>query len=260
MNTTPPLIATVGGALLLFSLNALACAKTICGCWLATTLNYKVNLVDQLGVAADHVDLFCDNESNPISKTRVAGTAQFTISNEVSSGCGYKRCKTIRFSDPNQQYSEKTVTLEESNQKKITLINRYELPQGKIYSNPNYKNPSFKAYELPFQIPEIIGESKSVPFYALILKTYPKCSIKDAERIKAQALFPKQKVFYERNCPDDDYEDMIFYTSVDYNYDFLAVYAGSTLTEAKKLAAQIKKAGHYPGHNIRKMQVLHSIP
>lgn len=253
-------IATLGGVLLLFSFNALACTQTICGCWQTVTLNYKVNLVDQQGIAADYIDLFCDDESKPISQTNVTGTAQFTINNETSPDCGYKRCKTIRFSDSNQQYSEKTVTLGESNQKKIILIKRYELPQGKIYSNPNYKSPAFKAHELPFQIPEIIGESKSVPFYALILKTYPKCSIKDAQRIKAQALFPKQKVFYERNCPDDNYEDMISYTSVDYNYDFLAVYAGSTLSEAKKLSAKIKKMNHYPGHNIRKMQVLHSIP
>lgn len=254
------LIATLGGILLLFSFNALACTQTICGCWQAVTLNYKVNLVDQQGIAAESIDLFCDDESKPISQTNATGTAQFTINNEKSPGCGYKRCKTIRFSDPNQQYSEKTITLEESNQKKITLINRHELPQGKIYSDPEYKDPAFKAHELPFQIPEIIGESKSVPFYALILKTYPKCSIKDTERLAAQRLFPKQKVFYERNCSDDNYEDMISYTSVDYNYDFLAVYAGSTLNEAKKLSAQIKKMNHYPGYNIRKMQVLHSIP
>lgn len=254
------LIATLGGVSLLFSFNALACAQTICGCWQEVTFNYKVNLVDQQGIAADRIDLFCDDESKPISQTNAIGMAKFTINNEKSPGCGYKRCKTIRLSDPNQQYSEKTVTLEGSNQKKITLINRYELPKGKIYSNPEYKNPAFKAHELPFQIPEIIGESKSVPFYALILKTYSKCSIKDAERLAAQRLFPKQKVFYERNCPDDNYEDMISYTSVDYNYDFLAVYAGSTLSEAKKLSAKIKKMNHYPGHNIRKMQVLHSIP
>lgn len=137
----------------------------------------------------------------------------------------------------------------------------HALAQGKIYSDPNYRNQSFKAKDLPFQLPDVVTEAKSVPFYAVILKTYSICSVKESERIRVQKLFPKHKVFYQRySCNQNVEDDRVYYTNTNNQYDFLAVYAGATLKDAKQFSAKIKKLGRFPGHNIRKMQVIYSIP
>ncbi len=133
---------------------------------------------------------------------------------------------------------------------------------GKIYSDPKYTHPSFRPYDLPFELPTPFTGAESVSFYAIILKSLPKCSLQDSERKKAQAYFPKNKVFYGKTgCTGDYLDDLISYTNVNSDdYDFLAVYAGANLTQAKKLAERVKRLDQFTGYNIRKMQVSYALP
>ena len=121
---------------------------------------------------------------------------------------------------------------------------------------------SFASYQLPFTIKEklVFGKSyKSQPFYAIVLKSVkaaadPDCSfISEADRLEAQAIWPDRKVFASRNfCP----EELVVYENVDPNVNFLAVYAGTTLNEARRVLNQVKANGRYPQAYIKRTQVI----
>jgi hypothetical protein len=60
-------------------------------------------------------------------------------------------------------------------------------------------------------------------------------------------------VFASRfSCP----EELVLYTNVNQEFNFLAVYAGSTLAEAKQTFTKVKANGRFPQANIRKLQVV----
>jgi len=121
---------------------------------------------------------------------------------------------------------------------------------------------SFAPYQLPFEIKHklVFGKTyKSISFYAVVLKsvrtnTNPDCAfIPEEQRLQAQALFPDRKVFASRfSCP----EELILYTNINQDFNFLAVYAGATLTEAKQALKKVKASGQYPQANLRRMQVV----
>jgi len=121
---------------------------------------------------------------------------------------------------------------------------------------------SFKPYQLPFRIREklVFGKSyKSGPFYAVVLQSVRNSGssdcqhISEEQRLEAQALFPDRKVFASRfSCP----EELVLYTSVNQEFNFLAVYAGVTMAEAKQTLNKVQANGRYPQANIRKMQVV----
>lgn len=121
---------------------------------------------------------------------------------------------------------------------------------------------SFAAYQLPFRIKRklVFGKTyKSGPFYSVVLKsvranTDPDCThISEKERLEAQALFPDRKVFASRfSCA----EELVLYTNVDQDHNFLAVYAGTTAAEAKRTLTKAKAMGRYPQANIRRMEVV----
>src|SRR5262245_18208889 len=114
-----------------------------------------------------------------------------------------------------------------------------------------------KAQELCFDRPGdglARAEYLSEPFYAVILKTTERCTVTEEERLQAQALFLRSKVFSVRFQCDDNIEENITYTNVDIKFGFLAVHAGTTLEEAKKRLAEVNAMGRFPGANIRKMQ------
>jgi hypothetical protein len=131
--------------------------------------------------------------------------------------------------------------------------------QGKVEPDPagTCSDVSFKPHELCFRTPSdgvARDEILSEPFYAVILKTAQRCTITDEERLRAQARFPRAKVFSMRfNC-DDNIEENISYTNVDDRFGFIAVYAGRTLKEAKARLAEVRASGTFSGANIRKMQ------
>ncbi len=129
--------------------------------------------------------------------------------------------------------------------------------QGRVQSDPGVACADFKPHELCFEKPKdgiARAEYLSEPFYAIILKTVERCSLAEPERLQAQALFPRNKVFGTRFYCGEDIEENISYTNVDEKHGFLAVYAGATMADAKKLMHDVEASGRFPGANIRKMQ------
>jgi len=132
--------------------------------------------------------------------------------------------------------------------------------QGKVQPDPTDPKKvcqGFKPHELCFETPrdELARvEYLSEPFYAVILKTTEPCVVTEKERLQAQALFPRSKVFSMRFQCDEKIEENITYTNVDVKFGFLAVHAGATQEEARKRLAEVNATGRFPGANIRKMQ------
>jgi hypothetical protein len=131
--------------------------------------------------------------------------------------------------------------------------------QGKVQPDPAKSCMGFKPHELCFETPkdEIArAEYLSEPFYAIILKTAERCTISEKERLQAQSLFPRAKVFSMRFYCGENIEENISYTNVNDKFGFLAVYAGPGLKEAESRLAEVKATGRFPGANIRRMQVM----
>ena len=98
------------------------------------------------------------------------------------------------------------------------------------------------------------GRDRSLPFYALILKSGELCKMPDEERVAIQAQFPSRKVFLHRYfC--NDFSDKATYTNVNRKAGLIAVYAGKTEAEAKQFLAEVQAAGKFPDANLRRMQV-----
>ena len=74
--------------------------------------------------------------------------------------------------------------------------------------------------------------------------------VSEEDRLSAQAVFPKNKVFASR-CAE---AGNIYYSNTSGNYQFMAVFAGRSKTEANAVLAKVKAAGGYPGANIRRMR------
>jgi uncharacterized protein len=130
--------------------------------------------------------------------------------------------------------------------------------QGKVCADPDKPCPGFKPNELSFAIASPFefdrGRDKSQPFYAVILKSAPLCSLPDEERVRAQKAFPRAKVFLHRYfCAE--FGDKVTYSNVNEKSGFVAVYAGEAEAEGQKLLAQAK-AGGYPDANLRRMEVI----
>ena len=127
---------------------------------------------------------------------------------------------------------------------------------GDIYGSPSASNLIHPA-DLNFQANNrglAVAEDRSNPFYAIILKTAAHCSIGEKERLRTQQLFPRNKVFVERyQCAD---ESPVWYTNVNRQVSFMAVYAGNNLTSAKQLLKKVKQHRQFSDANIRRMQVV----
>jgi len=129
--------------------------------------------------------------------------------------------------------------------------------RGQICGDPAVRCPggeSFSAHDLHFRIPRNAVIWESVLFYAIILRSIPSrnnCEIHvpEKERLEAQALFPRHKVFTDRCAEPGN----IFYTNTNSNYRFIAVYAGTTRAEAVRMLSRVKATGKYPNANLRRM-------
>ena len=114
----------------------------------------------------------------------------------------------------------------------------------------------FKPHQLPFALPENAVLWETEQFYAVVLKsvrdTAQDCSvfIPEAERLAAQQLFPRHKVFASR-CYDPE---ELYYTNVAEGQQFMAVYAGRTRAEAERILAKVKATGKYKDANLRRMR------
>ena len=138
---------------------------------------------------------------------------------------------------------------------------------GTICGNPKVScktSVTFQSNDLPFQVDKNMVIVDTVPFYAVILKSAAvkddNCDvfIPESDRLAAQALFPDNKVFSSR-CIDPE---NLFYEEVgtrkprmlSETHRIMAVYAGKTLVEAKKMLEAVKVTGKYSGANIRRMR------
>lgn len=115
---------------------------------------------------------------------------------------------------------------------------------------------TFEPNDLPFRVPASLVIFDTEPFYAIVLKSVSvsddDCDVfvSESERLRAQALFPDHKVFTSR-CAQPEY---LFYTNVSEKHRIMAVYAGTTLAEAKRFLDTVKATGKFPGANIRPMR------
>ena len=127
----------------------------------------------------------------------------------------------------------------------------------------------FRDNDLSFQLPQqLVWQNNyySAPFYAVILKSRPAVSdhgpdtancgqglIPEDARERIQTLFPAKKVFTSTfGC----YMTPVAYLNTNNAYNFVAVYAGESVTEAQSLLAEIRALGRFQGANVRKMQVV----
>lgn len=76
----------------------------------------------------------------------------------------------------------------------------YADTQGKVHPEPAASCQGFKPHHLCFDVPNdgiARGDYFSEPFYATILKTTERCSIREKGRLQLQELFPRNKEFSE---------------------------------------------------------------
>ena len=133
-------------------------------------------------------------------------------------------------------------------------------PQAaKICPDPTIRcrtSVNFEPHDLPFRVPANALIWETEPFYAVILKSVNAGRMDDCEsfvpetdRLEAQKLFPRLKVFSSR-CPEPG---DLYYTGVAENQRFMAVYAGRTRAEAERTLSLVRATGKYAGANIRRM-------
>ena len=124
-------------------------------------------------------------------------------------------------------------------------------------SAPCRTTVTFSPHDLPFQVPANAVIWETEPFFAIILKSVrvnadiDNCDrfVPEAERLAAQRLFPRRKVFASRCADPGD----LYYAGVAENQRFMAVYAGRTRAEAERTLSLVKATGKYAGANIRRM-------
>jgi hypothetical protein len=115
---------------------------------------------------------------------------------------------------------------------------------------------------MPFVIKDklVFGKTyKSIVFYAVILKSVKTSAESDCafvteeERLAAQSDFPDRKVFASRHsCP----EELVFYESVAESFNFMAIYAGTSATTAKRTLSLVKATGRYPQAYVKQLRVV----
>jgi hypothetical protein len=115
---------------------------------------------------------------------------------------------------------------------------------------------TFQPHDLPFRVPANAVIIDTELFYVVILKSMPASNdscdvfIPETERLAAQALFPDRKVFTSRCVEPGE----LFYTNVSENQRMMAVYAGATLAEARRVLNAVKATGKFPGANLRRIR------
>ena len=106
----------------------------------------------------------------------------------------------------------------------------------------------FEPHQLPFVVPPNAVIFETEKFYAVILKSArdktQDCTgfVQEPERLEAQKLFPRNKVFASRCYEPDE----LYYEGIDPEVMFMAVYAGRTRAEAQAMLAKVKATGKFP--------------
>src|SRR5437879_6507394 len=111
-----------------------------------------------------------------------------------------------------------------------------------VCGNPNVSCPTaftFEPYDLPFRMPQSAVIYDTDLFYAVILRSLSSpaenCDnyIPEPDRLAAQILFPNNKVFTSRCAVPGQ----VSYSNTSAKAQFMAVYAGMTVTEATRMLA-----------------------
>ena len=115
---------------------------------------------------------------------------------------------------------------------------------------------TFGPHDLPFRLPASAVIWESEEFYAVVLKSVRAAGgdcekfVAEAERLEAQQLFPRRKVFSSRCAEPGN----LYYTNTAEGQQFMAVYAGATRAEAARTLAAVKASGKFPGAYLRRMR------
>jgi hypothetical protein len=136
---------------------------------------------------------------------------------------------------------------------------RQRAKRGSVCGNPTVAcktSASFQPHDLQFRVPANSVIFDTELFYAIILKSVPAsegdCNVfvPETERLEAQSLFPDRKVFASRCVEPGE----LFYTNVGSKHRMMAVYAGTTLAESKRVLDAVNATGKFPGAYIRRMR------
>jgi hypothetical protein len=131
--------------------------------------------------------------------------------------------------------------------------------KGSICGNPLVAcktSVDFQPNDLPFRVPKNSVIFDTELFYAVILKSITvsdyNCDtfVPEAERLEAQNSFPDHKVFSSRCAEPEN----LFYTTISEKHRIMAVYAGTTPAESKRVLAAVKVSGKFPGAYLRRMR------
>jgi hypothetical protein len=112
----------------------------------------------------------------------------------------------------------------------------------------------FEPHQLPFVVPRNVAIFETEKFYAVILKSArdktQDCTgfVPESERLEAQKLFPRRKVFASRCSEPDE----LYYEGIDSEVMFMAVYAGRTRAEADATLAKVKASGKFPSAYLKR--------
>jgi hypothetical protein len=116
----------------------------------------------------------------------------------------------------------------------------------------------FQPYDLPFRLPRSAVIYESELFYAIILTSIKSpednCDVfvPESQRLEAQAMFPDHKVFSSRCVMPGE----VSYSNTSPKAQFMALFAGTTLTDANRMLAAVKATGKFPAANIRRMRAV----
>ena len=112
----------------------------------------------------------------------------------------------------------------------------------------------FEPHQLPFVVPPNAVIFETEKFYVVILKSgrdkTQDCTgfVPESERLEAQKLFPRNKVFASRCYEPDE----LYYEGIDPEVRFMAVFAGRTRAEADATLAKVKALGLFPGAYLKR--------
>lgn len=98
------------------------CDGGICGCSVDVTLEFSASVIaEPTQMPAQGIQVFCDDETTPITTTDAMGNAAFSIETTEAGGCGYGRCNILHFRDPSGALAEKDGNVDALDDTKIEL-------------------------------------------------------------------------------------------------------------------------------------------
>lgn len=131
---------------------------------------------------------------------------------------------------------------------------------GAVCPHPARRCAGFADGDLTFELAGSAGiaaaERRSEWFWAVVLRSGPRCSIGEAARRRAQARFPDRQVFVHHFDCDGDVERNVTYDGVRRDVAFLAVYGGRTREEADAFRRRDPAVAAWTGAYLRRMRVV----